>query len=75
MVVEAKFMRYIKTMASLGVKACLILVALAEGALMYAIDFSDHPFDVFVLSLALGMTLFCLWRSIFGYAVTSNTHG
>lgn len=45
----------------------LILVALGEAALIYMADFSGYMFDVVILSVAMGMTVFCLVRAIRNY--------
>jgi hypothetical protein len=59
---------YFKLFISLGIKACLILVALGEAALIYLADFSGYMFDVVILSLAFGMTLYCFVRAIRNYS-------
>ncbi len=61
-------MTYFKLFISLGIKACLILVALGEAALIYLADFSGYMFDVVILSLAFGMTLYCFVRAIRNYS-------
>ena len=48
-------------------KILLILVALGEATLIYMADFSGYMFDVVILSVAVGMTLFCLVRAIRNY--------
>lgn len=60
-------MTYLKPFFSLGVKALLICVALGELALIYMADFSGYMFDVVILSVAVGMTVFCLVRAIRNY--------
>ena len=60
-------MARIKLFFSMGIKASLILVALGEAALIYLTDFSGYMFDVAILTLALGMTVFCLLRAIRNY--------
>ncbi|MEN9670587.1 MAG: hypothetical protein RL018_864 [Pseudomonadota bacterium] len=61
-------MAYFKLCLSIGIKAGLILVAFAEAALIYLSDFSGYMFDVVILSLALGMTLYCFVRAIRNYS-------
>jgi len=58
---------YLKPFFSIGIKAMLILVALGEAALIYMADFSGYMFDVVILSVAMGMTVFCLVRAIRNY--------
>ena len=53
-----------KNFIAYGVDLCLALVAVAEASLMLFEDFSSHPFDLVVLFLAFGMTVFCLFRSL-----------
>lgn len=60
-------MTYLKPFFSIGIKAMLILVALGEAALIYMADFSGYMFDVVILSVAMGMTVFCLVRAIRNY--------
>ena len=48
-------------------KILLILVALGEATLIYMADFSGYMFDVVILSVAVGMTVFCLVRAIRNY--------
>lgn len=48
-------------------KILLILIALGEVALIYMADFSGYMFDVVILSVAVGMTVFCLVRAIRNY--------
>lgn len=48
-------------------KILLILIALGEAALIYMADFSGYMFDVVILSVAVGMTVFCLVRAIRNY--------
>jgi hypothetical protein len=55
---------YFKLFFSIGIKAMLVLVAAAEATLIYLADFSGYMFDVVILSLALGMTVYCLVRAI-----------
>lgn len=57
-------MTRLQTFFSLGLKAALLLVAIAEAALIYLSDFSGYMFDVVILSLAMLMTLYCLVRAI-----------
>ena len=61
-------MAYFKLFFSIGIKASLILVAIGEAALIYLSDFSGYMFDVVILSLALGMTLYCFIRAIRNYS-------
>lgn len=61
-------MAYFKLFLSIGIKASLVLVALGEAALIYMADFSGYMFDVVILSLAMGMTIFCLLRAIRNYS-------
>jgi hypothetical protein len=63
---------YFKLFLSVMVKASLVLVAFAEAALIYLADFSGYMFDVVILSLAMGMTLYCLVRAIRNYS--SDVH-
>jgi hypothetical protein len=58
---------YLKPFFSIGIKALLILVALGEVALIYMADFSGYMFDLVILSVAVGMTVFCLVRAIRNY--------
>ena len=60
-------MAYSKLFFSIGIKALLVLVAMGEAALIYMADFSGYMFDVVILTLALGMTVFCLLRAIRNY--------
>lgn len=60
-------MAYFKLFFSIGIKALLILVAMGEAALIYMADFSGYMFDVVILSVAMGMTVFCLVRAIRNY--------
>jgi hypothetical protein len=60
-------MAYFKPLFSIGIKALLVLVAMAEAALIYMADFSGYMFDVVILSMAVGMTVFCLVRAIRNY--------
>jgi hypothetical protein len=59
---------YFKLFFSIGIKALLILVAMCEAALIYMTDFSGYMFDVVILSLAMGMTIYCLVRAIRNYS-------
>ena len=61
-------MAYFKLFFSIGIKACLILVAIGEASLIYLSDFSGYMFDVVILSIAFGMTLYCLVRAIRNYS-------
>jgi hypothetical protein len=61
-----------KLFFSLGLKVALLLVAIAEAALIYLSDFSGYMFDVVILTLAMLMTLFCLVRAIRHYASDVN---
>ena len=61
-------MAYFKLFFSIGIKASLILVAVMEAALIYLSDFSGYMFDVVILSLAFGMTLYCFVRAIRNYS-------
>jgi len=54
----------LQTFFSLSLKAALLLVAIAEAALIYLSDFSGYMFDVVILTLAVLMTLYCLVRAI-----------
>jgi hypothetical protein len=58
---------YFKLFFSIGIKALLVLVAMGEAALIYMADFSGYMFDVVILSVAVGMTVFCLVRAIRNY--------
>ena len=60
-------MAYFKPLFSIGIKALLVLVAMAEATLIYMADFSGYMFDVVILSMAVGMTVFCLVRAIRNY--------
>ena len=60
-------MAYFKLFLSIGIKALLVLVAMGEAALIYMADFSGYMFDVVILSVAVGMTVFCLVRAIRNY--------
>ena len=68
-------MTYFKPFFSVGIKALLILVALGEAALIYMADFSGYMFDVVILSVAMGMTVFCLVRAIRNYNTDVNKLG
>ena len=57
-------MTRLQTFFSLSLKAALLLVAIAEAALIYLSDFSGYMFDVVILTLAVLMTLYCLVRAI-----------
>ena len=57
-------MTRLQTFFSLSLKAALLLVAIAEAALIFLSDFSGYMFDVVILSLAMLMTLYCLVRAI-----------
>lgn len=57
-------MTRLQTFFSLSLKAALLLVAIAEAALIFLTDFSGYMFDVVILSLAMLMTLYCLVRAI-----------
>jgi hypothetical protein len=59
---------YFKLFFTFGLKACLALVALCEATLIVMSDFSGYMFDVVILSMALGMTVFCLIRAIRNYS-------
>jgi hypothetical protein len=65
---QGSVVAYFKLFINLGIKACLILVALGEAALIYLSDFSGYMFDVVILSLAFGMTLYCFVRAIRNYS-------
>ena len=56
-----------KQLLTMGLKASLVCVAFAEAALIYLADFSGYMFDVVILTLALGMTVFCLVRAVRNY--------
>jgi len=60
-------MAYFKLFFSIGIKALLVLVAMGEATLIYMADFSGYMFDVVILSVAVGMTVFCLLRAIRNY--------
>jgi hypothetical protein len=60
-------MTYFKLFLIFGLKACLVLLALAEAALIYMADFSGYMFDVVILTLAFCMTVFCLYRAVRHY--------
>jgi hypothetical protein len=64
---EGKTVAYFKLFLTFGLKICLALVALCEAFLIVMSDFSGYMFDVVILSMALGMTLFCLIRAIRNY--------
>ena len=57
-------MAKLKLFLSFSLKAGLVLVALAEAALIYMSDFSGYMFDIVILTLAFLMTVFCLVRAI-----------
>lgn len=61
-------MAKLKLFLSFGLKAGLVLVALAEAALIYMFDFSGYMFDIVILTLAFLMTVFCLVRAIRNYS-------
>jgi hypothetical protein len=61
-------MAKLKLFLSFGLKAGLVLVALAEAALIYMSDFSGHMFDIVILTLAFLMTMFCLVRAVRNYS-------
>lgn len=65
---SGEIVTYLKLFFSLGIKASLALVALGEAALIYMADFSGYMFDVVILSLALGMTVYCFVRAIRNYS-------
>jgi hypothetical protein len=58
----------LKVCLAFGLKAGLVLVALAEAALIYMTDFSGYMFDIVILTLAFCMTVFCLIRAIRNYS-------
>jgi hypothetical protein len=60
-------MAYFKLFFAFGLKVCLVLLALAEVALIYMADFSGYMFDVVILTLAFCMTVFCLYRAVRHY--------
>jgi hypothetical protein len=66
---------YFKLFFSIGIKALLVLVAMGEAALIYMADFSGYMFDVVILSVAVGMTVFCLLRAIRNYTTDVNELG
>ena len=68
-------MAYFKLFFSVGIKALLVLVAMGEAALIYMADFSGYMFDVVILSLAMGMTVYCLVRAIRNYTSDIRTLG
>lgn len=57
-------MRRLKNLMGYSIDVCLALMAMAEVSWMVFEDFSAHPFDLVVLFLAFGMTVFCLFRSL-----------
>lgn len=59
-------MAYFKRLLRIGIKTSLVFVAVS--ALIYVADFSDYMFDVMILSLAMGMTIYCLVRAIRNYS-------
>jgi hypothetical protein len=61
-------MAKLKLFLAFGLKAGLVLVALAEAALIYMSDFSGYMFDIVILTLAFLMTVFCLVRAIRNYS-------
>ena len=61
-------MAYFKLLLRIGIKTSLVFVAMGEAALIYVADFSDNMFDVMILSLAMGMTIYCLVRAIRNYS-------
>jgi hypothetical protein len=65
-------MAYFKLFLTFGLKACLVLVALSEAALIYMSDFSGYMFDIVILTLAFCMTVFCLIRAIRNYSSEVN---
>jgi hypothetical protein len=65
-------MAYFKRFLTHGLKACLMLVALSEAALIYMSDFSGYMFDLVILTMAFGMTVFCLIRAIRNYSSEVN---
>ena len=67
-------MRRLKNLMSYSVDVCLALFALAEAMLIVFEDFSAHPFDLVVLMLALGMTVFCLFRSLRGKVLNQRAY-
>lgn len=66
-------MRHIQQILNLCLKACLVLIALSEATLIFVSDFSGYMFDVVILSLAFGMTLYCFVRSIRNYTSNAKT--
>ena len=67
-------MRRLKNLMGYGIDLCLALVAMAEAVLMVFEDFSAHPFDLIVLLLAFGMTMFCLFRSLRGKVLNERAY-
>ena len=61
-------MAKLKLFLAFGLKAGLVLVALAEAALIYMSDFSGYMFDIVILTFAFLMTVFCLVRAIRNYS-------
>jgi hypothetical protein len=59
---------HLKLFVSMSIKASLIIVALGEAALIYLSDFSGYMFDVVILSIAFGMTLYCFVRAVRNYS-------
>jgi uncharacterized membrane protein YedE/YeeE len=68
-------MARLKQIFRISVKVSLVLVALAEAALIFMADFSGYMFDVVILSLAMGMTVYCLVRAIRNYTSDIRTLG
>jgi tetrahydromethanopterin S-methyltransferase subunit E len=67
-------MRRLKNLMSYGIDACLALVAMTEALVLLFEDFSAHPFDLLVLLLAFGMTVFCLFRSLRGKVLNERAY-
>lgn len=68
-------MTHLKQIFRISVRVALVLVALAEAALIFMSDFSGYMFDVVILSIAMGMTVYCLVRAIRNYASDIRTLG
>ena len=60
---------------SFSLKASLVLVAFGEAALIFLSDFSGYMLDVVILSIAFGMTIFCLIRAVRNYTTDVKTLG
>jgi hypothetical protein len=67
-------MRRLKNLMGYGLDVCLAVMASAEAMLMLFEDFSAHPFDLVVLMMAFGMTVFCLFRSLRGKVLNERAY-